>query len=73
MMAKRLKTQLFKENTKPITVTRLTSLYDSMFEALPKNNSIECMVNNIMSELGSTNHIVVRAASTEFNSFIKAH
>ncbi|MCJ7467883.1 MAG: TetR/AcrR family transcriptional regulator [Maribacter sp.] len=72
MTVKRLKSQLSKENAKPLAIDRLKDLYDSMFEAQPKNNFMGCMVNNIMSELGSNNHTVGSAASIEFNSFIEA-
>jgi TetR/AcrR family transcriptional repressor of nem operon len=68
----RLKSQLSKENTKPLAINRLKDLYDSMFDAQPKNNFMGCMVNNIMSELGSNNPTVGIAASIEFNSFIEA-
>lgn len=70
MTVKRLKFQLSKENGKPKAIDRLTDLYDSMFDAQPKVNFMGCMVNNIMSELGSNNHTVGSAASIEFNSFI---
>ncbi|GEM_PF-919239 len=69
---KRLSTQLSKENNQPLAIDRLRYLYDSMFDAQPKNNFMGCMVNNIMSELGSNNPTVGRAASIEFNSFIEA-
>lgn len=72
MTTKRLKSELSKENGKPKAIDRLTDLYDSMFDAQAKVNFMGCMVNNIMSELGSNNHTVGMAASIEFNSFIEA-
>jgi len=72
LTVKRLDTQLSPENGKPDAINRLIDLYDSMFDAQPKNNFMGCMVNNIMSELGSTNETVGKVASLEFNSFIEA-
>jgi len=72
LTVKRLKTQLSRENGKPKAIDRIIDLYDFMFNAQPKNNFMGCMVNNIMSELGSTNETVGRAASVEFNSFVEA-
>lgn len=72
MTTKRLKAQLSKENAKPLAIDRLKDLYDSMFDVQPKNNFMGCMVNNVMSELGSNNATVGSAASIEFNSFIEA-
>lgn len=72
MTVKRLTTQLSKENNKPLAIDRLKDLYDSMFDAQPKNNFMGCMVNNVMSELGSNNQTVGNAATIEFNSFIEA-
>jgi TetR/AcrR family transcriptional repressor of nem operon len=68
---KRLQIQLSKENNKPLAIDRLIDLYDFMFEAQPKNNFMGCMVNNIMSELGSNNLIIAKIATDEFNQFIK--
>lgn len=72
LTVKRLTTQLSKENNKSDAISRIIDLYDSMFDAQPKNNFMGCMVNNIMSELGSNNKTVGNAASIEFNSFINA-
>ena len=72
MTVKRLTRQLSKESNKPLAIDRLKDLYDSMFEAQPKNNFMGCMVNNIMSELGSNNHTVGSVAAIEFNSFVEA-
>ena len=72
MTVKRLTSQLSKESNKPLAIDRLKDLYDSMFEAQPKNNFMGCMVNNIMSELGSYNHTVGSVAAIEFNSFVEA-
>lgn len=68
----RLTQQLAKENNKTSAFNRLISLYDFMFDAQPKANYMGCMVNNVMSELGSTNQTMGKAASIEFNSFIEA-
>lgn len=68
---KRLTGQLSKENNKPQAIDRLKDLYDSMFDAQPKVNFMGCMVNNMMSELGSNNPAVGSAATIEFNSFIE--
>lgn len=72
MTVKRLTTQLSKENNKPLAIDRLKDLYDTMFDAQPKNNYMGCMVNNMMSELGSINHTVGSVAAIEFNSFVEA-
>jgi len=72
MTVKRLKFQLSKEHAKPLAIDRLSDLYDFMFDAQPNNNYMGCLVNNIMSELGSTNAGVGSAAALEFNSFIEA-
>ncbi len=72
MTVKRLTRQLSKESNKPLAIDRLKDLYDAMFEAQPKNNFMGCMVNNIMSELGSNNHTAGRVAAIEFNSFVEA-
>jgi TetR/AcrR family transcriptional repressor of nem operon len=72
MTVKRLTAQLSFKNENPKAINRLIDLYDSMFDAQPKNNFMGCMVNNIMSELGSTNETVGSAASIEFGSFIEA-
>jgi len=72
MTVKRLTHQLSKEHAQPLAIDRLKDLYDWMFDAQPKNNFMGCMVNNIMSELGSNNPTVGKAASIEFDSFIEA-
>lgn len=72
LTVKRLEKQLSKENGKPKAIDRIIDLYDFMFNAQPENNFMGCMVNNIMSELGSSNQTVGKAASIEFNSFIEA-
>ncbi len=69
---KRLTSQLSKENNKPQAIDRLKDLYDSMFDVQPKVNFMGCMVNNMMSELGSNNHTVGSVAAIEFNSFVEA-
>ena len=68
----RLTKQLATENGTPKAIDRIIDLYDFMFDAQPQNNFMGCMVNNIMSELGSANETVGKAASVEFDSFIEA-
>lgn len=70
--AERLTKQLAVENGSLKAIDRIVNLYDFMFDAQPKNNFMGCMVNNIMSELGSANETVGKAASVEFDSFIDA-
>lgn len=72
MTVTRLTSQISKEHNKALAIDRLYDLYDSMFDAQPKNNFMGCMVNNVMSELGANNPIVGSAAANEFNSFIEA-
>ena len=72
LTVKRLKTQLSGENGKPKAIDRIIGLYDFMFDAQLNNNFMGCLVNNMMSELGSTNEAVGRAALLEFNSFVEA-
>lgn len=70
--AERLTKQLAVENGSPKAIDRIVNLYDFMFDAQPNNNFMGCMVNNIMSELGSSNETVGKAATEEFDSFIDA-
>ena len=51
-------------------IDRLQIMYKNMFDIQPKNNYTGCMINNIMSELGSTNQLISRAAAIEFDKFI---
>lgn len=68
----RLQRQLSPEGGKPKAIERIIDLYDYMFDVQPQNNFMGCMVNNIMSELGTANETVAKAASLEFESFIEA-
>lgn len=72
LTVERLHSQLSEENGKPKAIDRLIELYNSMFDAQPKNNFMGCMVNNIMSELGTLNETVGKSTSIEFNKFIEA-
>lgn len=72
MTVKRLESQLSTKNSESCAIDRIIALYDFMFDAQPRNNFVGCMVNNIMSELGSTNSAVGQTVSVEFDSFIEA-
>lgn len=51
-------------------IDRLIDMYKNMFAMQPKNNYTGCMINNIMSELGSTNELVGEATAVEFENFL---
>lgn len=51
-------------------IDRLLDMYKNMFDMQPNNNYTGCMINNIMSELGSTNEIVSKATAVEFDKFL---
>ncbi|MCB0650521.1 MAG: TetR/AcrR family transcriptional regulator [Saprospiraceae bacterium] len=51
-------------------IDRLLGMYENMFDMQPGNNYTGCMINNIMSELGSTNEIVSKATAIEFERFL---
>jgi len=51
-------------------VDRLQSMYKSMFEMQPSISYTGCMINNIMSELGSSNELVGKATAAEFENFL---
>ena len=51
---------------------RLFQFYIHMLEVQPKVNFMGCFINNIMSELGSTNEKVGFAATQAFDEFIDA-
>lgn len=53
-------------------IDRLTDMYENMFAMQPKNNYTGCMINNIMSELGSSNGLVGEATAIEFENFLSA-
>lgn len=72
LTVERLNSHLSDEKGSSKAIDRLIDLYDSMFDAQPNNNFMGCMVNNMMSELGSTNENVGKAATSEFNTFIEA-
>lgn len=72
MNVQRLTKELSPEHGKPKAIDRLIDLYDSMFDAQPRNKFMGCMVNNVMSELGSTHEHVGKVASEEFSKFLDA-
>ena len=51
-------------------IDRLIGMYENMFEAQPNINYSGCMINNIMSELGSANELVGEATAIEFENFL---
>jgi len=51
-------------------IDRLIDMYENMFDMQPDNNYTGCMINNIMSELGSTNEVVSKATSIQFENFL---
>lgn len=51
-------------------IDRLIAMYENMFDMQPKNNYTGCMINNIMSELGSTNQLIGEATAIEFDNFL---
>lgn len=51
-------------------IDRLLGMYENMFDMQPGNNYTGCMINNIMSELGSTNEMVSKATAIEFERFL---
>ncbi len=51
-------------------IDRIIDMYKNMFDIQPNNNYTGCMINNIMSELGSTNQLVSQATAIEFNNFL---
>ena len=64
----RLNKQLNHKNAK--AVDRLQAFYENMFLVQPKNNYTGCMINNMMSELGTTNNLVSAATAIEFEHFL---
>lgn len=53
-------------------IDRLQRFYFGMLEQQPNINYMGCMVNNIMSELGSSNALVSEATNMHFESFLDA-
>lgn len=51
-------------------IDRLQVMYENMFDIQPENNYTGCMINNIMSELGSTNPLISQATAIEFDKFL---
>ena len=51
-------------------VDRIIGMYQNMFEMQPNINYSGCMINNIMSELGSSNELVGKATAIEFENFL---
>jgi len=68
MNVKNLEKQLNHTNEKAID--RLLNMYKNMFENQPKKNFTGCMVNNMMSEIGSSNELVVKATADEFENLL---
>jgi TetR/AcrR family transcriptional repressor of nem operon len=65
-----LNTQL--NNTKEKAITRISNLYIGMFNAQPKKNFSGCMTNNIMSEIGSHNHVISQVTDKLFGNLLDA-
>jgi TetR/AcrR family transcriptional repressor of nem operon len=57
-------------HSKAKAIDRLTAMYEGMFEMQPSLNYSGCMINNIMSELGSGNDLVAKATAVEFENFL---
>ena len=68
MTVTHLTKQLNHKNTRAID--RLRALYENMFLLQPQNNYTGCMINNMMSELGTTNKLVSTATAIEFEHFL---
>jgi TetR/AcrR family transcriptional regulator, transcriptional repressor for nem operon len=51
-------------------IDRLIGMYENMFEMQPNINYTGCMINNIMSELGTSNQLVGEATAIEFENFL---
>ncbi len=51
-------------------IDRLSNLYENMFSMQANNNYSGCMINNIMSELGSSNELVGKVTAMAFENFL---
>lgn len=67
----RIKNELEK-NSEKSAYERLLQFYITMLVVQPKVNFMGCFINNIMSELGSTNEKVSLATTKAFDEFIDA-
>jgi len=63
-----LKTQL--KNSTSSAFDKLIDLYKNMLTAQNEYNYKGCFVNNIMSEMGSSNNAVAKLSAQQFNNFI---
>ncbi|WP_437371281.1 TetR/AcrR family transcriptional regulator [Maribacter litoralis] len=50
---------------------KLIELYENMLKTQTKNNYKGCLVNNIMSEMGSLNNSVAELSAQQFNNFLQ--
>ena len=57
-------------HNKAKAIDRLINMYKNMFAMQPNINYTGCMINNIMSELGSSNELVAEATAIEFENFL---
>jgi len=62
--------ELLKKD-KRSSVERLLGMYIHMLEALPNQNFAGCMMNNMMSEVGSLNGKVAKITEQSFNSLLE--
>ena len=69
MNTKYLKEQLSDTNTKAID--RLLHMYTTLLENQPKKQFIGCMMNNMMSEIGSLNVRVSNATGAAFEDLLQ--
>jgi TetR/AcrR family transcriptional repressor of nem operon len=63
--------ELSNKDSSASAIDRLLTLYEGMFNCQPELNYCGCMINNIMSELGSSNPLVSEATAIEFDNFIQ--
>ena len=57
-------------HNKSKAIDRLLSMYENMFDIQPNKKYTGCMINNMMSELGSTNESISKATANEFDKFL---
>jgi len=62
--------ELLKEDERS-AVNRILGMYIHMLEALPNQNFAGCMMNNMMSEVGSLNNKVAKITEQSFNSLLE--
>ena len=51
-------------------IERLLNMYIGMFENQPSMNYIGCMMNNMMSEVGSSNEVISKATAVAFENLL---